>query len=118
MAYVYGFLAPVPKREKENYISYSAKAWALFQEYGAIGMQECWEEAVTDGETASFPKAVERQPGEAVVFSWLFWPDRETAEACMASFQTDDRWKVVMGAPFDGERMMFGGFETIFSAQA
>ena len=41
------------------------------------------------------------------------WPDKATADACFATMETDPAWQD-MDMPFDGKRMMWGGFEAIF----
>lgn len=115
MSYVFGFLTPVPVANKQAYIDSAKAAWPLFKDYGALGMTEGWQADVPDGEVTSFPMAVKREEGEVVVFSWVMWPDKATADACMASMETDERWQQ-MAMPFDGKRMIFGGFETVFEA--
>ena len=115
MSYVSGFLAAVPVANKDAYLASARKSWPLFKEYGALSMHENWEADVPDGELTSFPMAVKREKGEAVVFSWITWPDANTCNACWATMETDERWREMMDMPFDGKRMVFGGFETIFS---
>ncbi|ACT59932.1 DUF1428 domain-containing protein [Hirschia baltica] len=117
MTYVTGFLLPVPKKNKDRYTELAKASWPLFKEYGALSVQENWEKDVADGEVTSFPMAVKREPDEDIVFSWFIWPDKETAEACWASFETDKRWEPMMEMPFDGKRMIFGGFEPIFKSE-
>lgn len=117
MTYVTGFLSPVPEGNKQAYIDSAEVAWALFAEYGAVAHWECWEEDVPDGEVTSFPMAVKREAGEKVVLSWLVWPDKAAADACFASMETDERWRD-MDMPFDGKRMMWGGFDPIFMKTA
>jgi uncharacterized protein YbaA (DUF1428 family) len=116
MTYVSGFLTPVPEANREAYIASARKAWPLFRDYGALGTAECWEADVPEGVHTSFPMAVKREPGEAVVFGWILWPDRETADRCFASFETDERWRETMEMPFDGKRMIWGGFDRVFEA--
>ena len=116
MTYVSGFVAPVPLANKEAYIASARKAWPLFKEYGAIGMVECWEADVPEGTHTSFPMAVKREEGEAIVFSWITWPDRATADRCFASAETDERWGEVMDMPFDGKRLIYGSFDPVFEA--
>ncbi|WGW03859.1 DUF1428 domain-containing protein [Tropicibacter oceani] len=115
MAYVSGFLAPVPEDKKDIYIDKAKASWPLFKEYGATSMVETWEADVPDGEHTSFPMAVKREPGEKIVFSWITWPDKATCDACWASMETDPRWQVMFDMPFDGKRMVFGGFDQIVS---
>ena len=114
MAYISGFVAPVPEGNRDVYVAGARKSWALFKEYGAVTMIECWEADVPDGTHTSFPMAVKREPGEKVVFSWIVWPDRETADRCWASSETDPRWAEMMDMPFDGKRMIWGNFEPVF----
>lgn len=113
MTYVNGFVIPVPVENREAYLEAARKAWPLFKEYGAIEHVEAWSENIADGKQTDFKRAVAAKEGEAIVFSWLFWPDKATAERCEASMETDDRWKG-MDMPFDGARMIYGGFDVIF----
>lgn len=119
MSYYQGFLLAVPEAKKDVYRKMAESVWHLFREYGAISTRECWGVDVPEGEVTSFPKAVKLEPGEAVVFSWIEWPDRATADACAAAMETDPRWQ--NPAPdidpdvFDMKRMIWGGFEPIFS---
>ncbi|SDH17092.1 DUF1428 domain-containing protein [Alloyangia pacifica] len=116
MTHVWGFLTPVPQENKAAYVESARKSWELFKEYGALSMHECWEAEVPEGKVTSFPMAVKREEGEAVVFSWMLWPDKETADRCGASFETDARWKEMMDMPFDGKRMIYGSFDPVFEA--
>ena len=114
MTYVDGFLAAIPNQNRDAYIAYAAKAAPVFKSYGALSVVECWGDDVPDGKLTSFPMAVKKKDGETVVFSWIEWPDKETADACMASMQTDAEWTEAFGdMPFDGQRMIFGGFDVI-----
>ena len=115
MTYVSGFLAPVPTANESAYLASAEKSWPLFKDYGALSMLENWESDVPDGQVTSFPLAVKREEGESIIFSWIVWPDKATADACWATMETDPRWKE-MDMPFDGKRMIFGGFDTIFEA--
>ncbi|MCB1340394.1 MAG: DUF1428 domain-containing protein [Pseudooceanicola sp.] len=114
MSYVSGFVLPVPVANKEAYIATAKRAWPLFKEYGAVATYECWGDNVPEGKVTSFPMAVQLEEGEAVVFSWIVWKDKASAEKCFASSQTDPRWKEMMDMPFDGKRMIWGSFEPIF----
>ena len=114
MTFISGFLVPVPVANKQAYIDSARAAWGLFREYGAISTVETWESEVPDGEVTSFPLAVKRQDGEAVVFSWIVWPDKATADACWGAMESDPRWRETVAMPFDGKRMIFGGFEPVF----
>lgn len=115
MAYVTGFVTPVPEANKEAYIA-SARAGApLFKEYGCLSQVEAWGVDVPDGHTTSFPMAVKLEPGEVVVFAWLIWPDKATADDAWQKMQQDPRMQG-MEMPFDGKRMIWGGFETVFES--
>jgi uncharacterized protein YbaA (DUF1428 family) len=115
MSYVSGFLTPVKIEDKDRYIASAAAASILFKEYGALEQVEAWGDDVPDGETTSFPLAVKLQPGEVVVFAWIKWPDRATADEAWKRMMQDERMKD-MDMPFDGKRMMWGGFQPIFEA--
>jgi len=114
MSYVSGFVAAVPEANKEAYIASARRAWPLFREYGALSTVEGWGDNVPDGKLTSFPMAVKLEEGEVAVFSWIVWQDKESAERCMASTETDPRWAEMMDMPFDGKRMIWGGFTPIF----
>ncbi len=118
MTYVDGLVAAVPSDRKDDYIAFSRRTWPLFKEYGALSMRECWGVDVPDGEVTSFPMAVKKSQDETVVFSWIEWPDKATRDAWMTSMENDPRWDVFSpgNLPFDGKRMIYGGFETIFES--
>jgi len=113
MCYVTGFLTPVRTENRERYVQSAHAAWPLFKEFGATAQVETWGVDVPDGKVTSFPMAVKLEEGEAVAFSWVMWPDRATADAAWGKMMQDPRMKD-MDMPFDGQRMMWGGFETIF----
>jgi uncharacterized protein YbaA (DUF1428 family) len=115
MSYVSGFLTPVKAEDKERYVASARQGWAIFKEFGALSMTETWGDNVPDGEHTSFPMAVKLEPGEAVVFSWILWPDRATADSAWEKMMSDERMKD-MDMPFDGKRMMWGGFQPIFES--
>jgi uncharacterized protein YbaA (DUF1428 family) len=115
MSYVTGFLTPVPVANKQAYIDSARQGWAMFKRYGAISMTECWGEDVPDGKVTSFPMAVKKKDDEVVVFSWIVWPDRQTADKAYAGMMEDPAMKE-MQMPFDGQRMMWGGFTPVFES--
>ncbi|MTI00265.1 DUF1428 domain-containing protein [Roseibium sp. RKSG952] len=121
MAYVQGFLAPVKTARKEEYRQIAEKSWELFAEYGALSSCEAWGDDVPDGEVTSFPMAVKKEEDETVVLSWIIWPDKSTADACMSKMQDDPRWEAAMpnaDEVFSMKRMIFGGFEPMLEKHA
>ena len=116
MSYIQGFLVPVPRSNKQAYRDLAAKAWPIFQDYGAIRIMENWSDSVPDGKVTDFKLAVKAKEDEAVVFSWIEWPDQATCDAAAEKMQTDVRWKEMGDMPFDGMRMMWAGFEPIFDS--
>lgn len=117
MTYITGFLTPVKTENKDRYIESARKAWPAFQKYGALEHVECWGEDVPDGTHTSFPMSVKLEEGEVVVFAWLRWPDRAAADKCWEQMQNDPDFSD-MDMPFDGKRMMWGGFAPVFEARA
>jgi len=116
--YVSGFLSPVPTANKDKYADHARNAWLLFKEYGAVEFIEAWGENVPQGETTDYRRAVKLEADETVVFSWIVWPDKETADACEQSMQTDERWQEMMDMPFDGKRMIVGDFVPLVHEKA
>jgi uncharacterized protein YbaA (DUF1428 family) len=116
MSYVDGFVIAVPTANRDAYRQHAERAARIFKEHGALSVVECWGDDVPEGKLTSFTMAVKREPNEAVVFSWVTWPSRKVR---------DEGWKKVMAdprlqsetnpMPFDGKRMIYGGFETIVS---
>ena len=114
MPYVDGFVAAVPTADKQAFIDHATIADAIFKEYGALSVVECWGDDVPDGEVTSFPMAVKAKPSETVVFSWVIWPDKATRDAGNEKIFTDPRMQPdVNPMPFDGKRLIYGGFETV-----
>ena len=117
MPYIDGFVAAVPTANKAAYKKHAEDAAAVFKEHGALKLVECWGDDVPPGEVTSFPMAVKCRDDETVVFSWVLWPSREARNAGMEKAMTDRRLQPdVNPMPFDGKRMIFGGFEMIVDA--
>lgn len=117
MVYVSGFLTPVEDARKDEYIQSAAEAWPLFKQYGALEQVEAWGDNVPEGKVTDFRRAVDLKDGETVCFSWVLWPDKATADACETSMESDERWKEIK-MPFDGKRMIFGGFQGVVNEKA
>lgn len=115
MTYVNGMAAAVPAARKEEYVDHAKKAAEAFREYGALSVVECWGVDVPDGKLTSFPMAVQKKDDEVVVFSWITWPSKEAADTGMGKIMSDPRM-AGMEMPFDGNRMIYGGFEMIMKA--
>lgn len=116
MSYYDGFVAAVPLANKDAYIAHARTAWAIFRDLGALAVVEAWEDDVPEGKVTSFPMAVQRAEGEAVVFSWIEWPDKATRDAAWQKMTSDEAIGAQMGEmPFDGTRMIYGGFAPIVS---
>lgn len=116
MAYVDGFVLAVPDKNKEAYRKMAAKFADMFREIGALQIMECWGDDVPDGKETSFPMAVKAGPGETVVFSWVIWPSKAVRDKAHKMMQEDDRMKMPDDMPFDGQRLIYGGFEILVEA--
>ena len=117
MSYIDGFVVAVPAAKKEAYRELAAKAAPLFKEFGATRFVECWGDDVPDGQTTDFRRAVKAEKDEVVVFSWIEYPSKAVRDAANEKVMADPRMKE-MGEqmPFDGKRMIYGGFMPIVEA--
>ena len=116
MFYVDGYLIPVPTAKREVYRQLAESMAALFKEHGALTVVECWGDDVPEGKLTSFSMAVKRADDETVVFSWITWPSRAARDAGMKKVMADPRMQPGSAPmPFDGKRMIFGGFQAIVS---
>jgi len=112
--YVDGFVAAVPTANKDAYRTHAESAAAVFKDHGALSLVECWGDDVPEGKVNSLHTAVLRKEDETVVFSWITWPDKATRDAGMQKVFGDPRMAPETNPmPFDGSRMIFGGFEMI-----
>jgi uncharacterized protein YbaA (DUF1428 family) len=119
MAYVDGFVMAVPTTNKQAFIEHARKADEVFLEYGATRVFECFGDDVPEGKQTDFRKAVQAKEGELVVFSWMEWPDKATRDAGMSKAMQDPRLKPETNPmPFDGKRMIFGGFSPVVTLGA
>ena len=115
MTYVSGFLLAVPTANKAAYKKMAEDVWEIFKDYGCLSMRENWGVDVPDGKVTSFPMAVKKEDDETVVFSWMEWPDKETCDRGWEAMMQDPRMSDMDPSkmPFDGMRMMWGGFEEL-----
>jgi uncharacterized protein YbaA (DUF1428 family) len=113
MAYLDGYVLPVPDAQRQAYEQMAATFDAVYRKHGALKVVEAWADDVPEGKLTSFPLAVKLEPGESVVFSFILWRDKATRDAGQAAFMEDplvvdfDHESVM----FDGKRMILGGFE-------
>ncbi len=115
MSYIDGFVLAVPTARKADYLKMAEVGVEVFRDHGATSVVECWGDDVPEGKVTSFPMAVKCEKDETVVFSWIVWPDKATRDAGMKASMEDERF-AAMGPdamPFDGKRMIFGGFEVL-----
>jgi uncharacterized protein YbaA (DUF1428 family) len=117
MTYIDGFVAAVPTANREAYRKHVERAAATFKEHGALKVVECWGDDVPDGKLTSFPMAVRKKEDETVVFSWIVWPSRQARDEGMKKVMADPNVQPgVNPMPFDGKRLIFGGFEVLVEA--
>lgn len=114
MAYIDGFVLAVPTANRELFKRHAEDAALVFKEAGALQVRECWGNDVPEGKVTSFPMAVKCKPDETVVFSWIVWPSRQVRDAGMKQVMEDPRLQPDKNPmPFDGQRVIFGGFEVL-----
>jgi len=118
--YINGFVIAVPEGNQEAYRALAEKFWDVARDHGALSQVEAWEDNVPDGKTTDFRRAVKAEEGEKVVFSWMTWPDRQTADTAHDKMMSDPRMADMDPStmPFDGKRMIFGGFNPIVNLSA
>lgn len=111
MSYVEGFIVAVPAENRDEYRRHAAGAVPMFEEFGATRLVEAWEEDVADGKVTDFRRAVQAKEGEKIVFSWFEYPDKATRDSATEKMMNDPRMKEMgESMPFDGKRMIYGGF--------
>lgn len=114
MGYVDGFVVAVPAANRDAYRQHAAQAAPLFMEFGATRLVECWGDEVPGGKLTDFRRAVDAKADEVVVFSWIEYPSKAVRDAAHERMMNDPRMKAMAGEmPFDGRRMIFGGFAPI-----
>ena len=119
MSYVDGFLIPVSNARKAEYRAHEAKWWPWFRDKGAVGLVVCWGDEVPEGKQTDFRRAVDLQADETVVFAWMTWPDKATRDKAYAGMMSDGGMEMdAAEMPFDGNRMVYGGFAPILEVSA
>jgi len=114
MSYIDGFVIAVPRGNKQAYQRLAQKSVSMFKGYGAMRQVETWGDDVPDGKVTDFKGAVKATPDEDVVFSWVEYPDKATRDAANKKMMDDPTMKEMSEQmPFDGKRMIFGGFQPI-----
>jgi len=118
MSYIDGFVIPVPKANKQAFIDHARLGDSVFMDLGATRVLECWGDDVPDGKMTDFRRAVQATEDEVVVFSWIEWPDKATRDAAMQKMMSgewdDERMDPAKNPmPFDGKRLIYGGFAPV-----
>jgi uncharacterized protein YbaA (DUF1428 family) len=116
MAYVDGFVLPVPKRKAKAYRAIARKAGRVWKDHGALAYVECVEDDVKPGKLTSFPQSVKLKRGEQVWFSWIVYRSRADRDRILKKVMNDKRLKGMMDPkkmPFDARRMFWGGFRAM-----
>lgn len=114
MSYFTGAVAAVPAANKQKFADYIAASWPFFRSYGATRMVEAWGADVPKGKVTDFYGAVDALDDEAIVFSWIEWPDKATADASWEKMCNDPAMAALQKMPYDGSRMIFGGFSPVY----
>jgi uncharacterized protein YbaA (DUF1428 family) len=115
VSYIDGFVLAVPKANKQAYLDHAKKSLPMFKEFGATRMVEAWGDDVPEGKVTDFQRAVKAESNEQIVFSWIEWPSKEVRDKGMKKMMEDPRMKD-MKMPFDGQRMIYGGFAPILDS--
>ena len=119
MAYVDGFIVPVPKKSLAAYRRMARQAGKVWREHGALEFRECVADDVKKGKWTSFPRSVKLKPNETVVFSWIAYKSRAHRDRVNAKVMKDKRLAKmidVKAIPFDAKRMIYGGFKIMVDA--
>jgi uncharacterized protein YbaA (DUF1428 family) len=111
--YVDGFVLPIPRKNAAAYRKMARKAGRIWREHGALEYRECIAEDVKPGKYTSFPQSVKLKGNEAVWFSWIVYKSRKHRDQVNARVMKDPRLAGMDPSqmPFDGKRMIYGGFE-------
>ena len=115
MSYVDGFVVPVPKKNLKKYLAIARKAGRVWKDHGALDYCEAVADDVKPGKWTSFPQSVKLKKNETVIFSYIVYKSRAHRDSVMKKVMSDKRLANMMDPkkmPFDGKRMIWGGFKT------
>jgi uncharacterized protein YbaA (DUF1428 family) len=115
MSYIDGFVIPVASGDRQRYLAAAKKFHEKAKTLGALRQVECWGDDLPEGKVTDFKRAVAAKPDETVVFSWIEWPSKEARDAANKRIMEDPDMKD-LDMPFDGKRMVIGGFTPIFDS--
>lgn len=121
MSYIDAFLIPVETANRETYRAHEAKWWPSFRDLGATEMVVAWGDDVPLGKVTDFPRAVKLEANETLALAWMIWPDKATRDSAHREMERRSKEDPEMSAeamPFDGMRMVFGGFEALLREKA
>jgi uncharacterized protein YbaA (DUF1428 family) len=119
MSYVDGFVTAVPTGNREAFRQHSEYFGAIVLEFGALRVVDCWGDDVPHGKLTDMYMAVQAKPEETVCFSWIEWASKEARDAGMTRLMQDPRMQPgAAPVPFDGKRMIYGGFTTLAESKA
>ena len=119
MSYIDGFVLAVPTANREKFIKHANEGDSVFMEYGALRVLECWGDDIPHGQQTDFYRAVQAREDETVVFSWIEWPAKATRDAGMQKMMDDPRMDPANNPmPFDGKRLIYGGFVPVLDLKA
>lgn len=116
MGYVEGFLLAIPESNKSKYLKMAEEVAQIFKKHGALRVVECWGQDIPDGKLTDFKRSVKLESGENVVFSWVMWPDKKTRDEGSKKVHDDVVKMEQKEMPFDGKRMVWGGFEILYDS--
>lgn len=112
--YIDGFIVPVPKKKLPAYRKMALKAGKIWKEHGALEYSECVADDVKKGKLTSFPQSVKLKSSEVVCFSWIVYKSRKHRDQVLKKVMNDPRLQMDWESmPFDGKRMIYGGFKPI-----
>ncbi|HWK14798.1 MAG TPA: DUF1428 domain-containing protein [Rhizobiaceae bacterium] len=113
MAFVEGFVAAIPVANREAFLGHARRAGHVFGQFGAARIVDAWGDDVPKGEKTDFYRAVAAKEDEAISFGWIEYADRATRDAASAEMMSEASAAEIGEMPFDGRRMIFGGFEPV-----